>query len=126
MPQHPIKPVPPVPKKPRLGRGETAQSPAFKKRMLDYRDKLDLREATIMQNKQREAEIAANAKRDVLEEAKTQKAPKTAEEAVDQGVAEADEAARRRQTKPDTTKRRKRIDQEVEGAQTGHKPPEEN
>lgn len=88
--------APPKPPKPKLKKGESPQDPSFQKRMRAWNRQIALLEATQAQAEQNEREAVERAKRDVLKEAKTQRAPtkdepKTAEEAVDQGVAQADE-----------------------------------
>lgn len=77
---------PTAPSKPRLKKGESPQDASFQKRLRKWHRQIALLEATKAQAEQNEREATERAKRDVLKEAK----PKTAEEAVDQGVAEAD------------------------------------
>lgn len=117
------------PIKPRLKKGESPQDPSFQKRMRAFQRELALLEATKAQKEQNEREAVERAKRDVLEEAKTQRAPskpKTAEEAVDQGVedADADSAPRKgvRGAAAALAGSTKRVDDAVEAAQTGDKP----
>lgn len=114
-----------TPPKPRLKKGESPQDPSFQERLRQWHRKIALLEATKAQAEQNEREAAERAKRDVLKEAETQRGktkPKTAEEAVDEGIAEADApnkgisgvAATLRNTG-------KNIDDVVEEAQTGVK-----
>ena len=83
------------PPKPRLKKGESPQDPSFQKRLRAWNRQIALLEATQAQAEQNEREAAERAKRDVLQEAKTQAPskkdePKTAVDAVSEGVAEAD------------------------------------
>ena len=84
----------PKPPKPKLKKGESPQDKSFQKRLREWHRQIALLEVNKAQAEQNEREAAERAKRDVLKEAKTaapKKAePKTAVEAVDQGVAEAD------------------------------------
>ncbi len=88
MPPEQTKPL-----KPKLKKGESPQDKSFQKRLREWHRQIALLEATQAQAEQNEREAAARAKRDVLKEAKTaapKDEPETAEEAVDQGIAEAD------------------------------------
>ena len=115
------------PPKPRLKKGESPQDPSFQKRMREFNRQIALLEATQAQAEQNEREAAARAKRDILKEAKTaapKKAePKTAVDAVDQGVAEADKDSAPRKgvrgAAAALASSTKRIDAAVEEAETG-------
>lgn len=119
-----------TPQKPRLKKGESPQDPSFQKRMREFNRQIALLEATQAQAEQNEREAAERAKRDVLQEAKTQAAPKkdkpkTAVEAVDQGVAEADKDSAPRKgirgAAGAIRGRTERVDAAVEEAQSGVK-----
>ncbi len=81
------------PPKPRLKKGENPQDPSFQTRLQKWHEAIALLEVNKAQAEQDEREAVERAKRDVLKEAKTaapKDEPETAEEAVDQGIAEAD------------------------------------
>ena len=83
----------PKPPKPRLKKGESPQDPSFQTRLRKWHRQIALLEVNKAQAEQNEREAAERAKRDVLKEAETgptTSEPETAEEAVDQGIAEAD------------------------------------
>lgn len=118
------------PPKPRLKKGENPQDASFQKRLREWHKAIALLEATAAQAEQNEREAAERAKRDVLQEAKTQAAPKkdepkTAVEAIDQGVAEADKdnAPRKgiRGAAAAIAGSTRRVDIAVEEAQSGRK-----
>ena len=119
----------PKPPKPRLKKGENPQDPSFQARLKAWHKKIALLEVNKAQAEQNEREAAARAKRDVLKEAKTaapkKDEPKTAEEAVDQGVAEADEDNPPRKgirgAADAISGSTQRVDDIVEQAQTGEK-----
>lgn len=118
------------PPKPKLKKGENPQDPSFQKRLRAWNRQIALLEATQAQAEQNEREAAERAKRDVLQEAKTQAPskkdePKTAVEAIDQGVAEADkDSAPRKGVRGAAAAlagSTRRVDAAVEEAQSGRK-----